>query len=53
MHAEITLVENDRLSKLARTTSIEAEPEAVITCTCLQYVPRLELYHEGSVCAAV
>ena len=51
MHAEITLVENDRLSKLARTTSIEAEPEAVITC--LQYVPRLELYHEGSVCAAV
>ena len=37
MHAEITLVENDRLSKLARTTSIEAEPEAVITC--LQLFP--------------
>ena len=36
MHAEITLVENDRLTKLARTMSIEADSEADPEAVCSQ-----------------
>ena len=36
MHADMTLVENDRLSMLARTTSIEADLSDVMFTVCYQ-----------------
>ena len=45
MHADMTSVESDRLSKARSYDVYQSWLEAVNTCS--QYVTRLELYHEG------